>query len=93
MARIVWSKNAINDLKSLANYIANDSPYYSKIIVKKIYKTISRLEQFPKSGRVIPEFNDENFREVIVSPYRIFYLFDSFDIKIITIVHSKQEVF
>ena len=75
MVRIVWSKNAINDLKSLANYIAIDSPYYSKIIVKKIYKTISRLEQFPKSGRVIPEFNDEKYREVIVVPFQNFLSF------------------
>jgi len=92
MARLVWSRNAINDLKNLANYIANDSPYYSKLFVKKIYKSISRLEEFPKSGRVIPEFNDDKFREVIVTPYRIFYLLDNLDVKILTIVHSKQEV-
>lgn len=92
MVRIVWSKNAINDLNNLANYFANDSPYYSKIIVKKIYKTISRLEQFPKSGRVIPEFDNENYREIIVTPYRIFYLFENNGVKILTIVHSKQEV-
>jgi plasmid stabilization system protein ParE len=56
MAGIVWSKTALNDLKNIANYIGKDSAYYAKTIVRKIYKAVSRLNKFPKSGRIIPEF-------------------------------------
>jgi toxin ParE1/3/4 len=34
---------------------------------------LRRLEQFPESGRVLPEFPDLPYREVIVAPYRFFY--------------------
>ena len=37
-------------------------------------ETVSRrLERFPRSGRLLPEFPDLPYREVIVSPYRFFY--------------------
>jgi hypothetical protein len=34
---------------------------------------LSRLADYPESGRVLPEFPDLAFREVIVAPYRFFY--------------------
>jgi len=33
---------------------------------------LRRLEQFPESGRVVPEFPELPYREVIVSPYASF---------------------
>lgn len=35
--------------------------------------SLSRLSEFPESGRVLPELPDLPFREVIVPPYRFFY--------------------
>lgn len=34
---------------------------------------LRRLARFPQSGRVLPEFPDLPYREVIISPYRFFY--------------------
>jgi plasmid stabilization system protein ParE len=31
------------------------------------------LAQFPQLGRIVPEEQDENFREIILRPYRIIY--------------------
>jgi plasmid stabilization system protein ParE len=31
------------------------------------------LANFPQLGRVVPEQNDENIREIILRPYRIIY--------------------
>jgi len=39
----------------------------------KAEKVLSRLKKFPESGRLLPEFPDLPFREVIVTPYRFFY--------------------
>ena len=39
----------------------------------KAEKVLSRLNKFPLSGRLLPEFPDLPFREVIVPPYRFFY--------------------
>jgi len=92
MARIVWSSIANEDLKNIASYIERDSYYYAKLTVQNIYKQIRKLKEFPFSGRMIPEYNEPNFREIIYGSYRIMYVVDSDLIKIITIVHNKQDI-
>lgn len=54
-------------------YIYRDNPSVAVNFRKKAEKTLSRLKKFPESGRLIPEFSDLPFREVIVRPYRFFY--------------------
>ena len=34
---------------------------------------LRRLQRFPESGRIVPEFPDLPYREVIVRSYRFFY--------------------
>jgi addiction module RelE/StbE family toxin len=92
MAKVIWSQTAIDDLVSIAEYIEKGSLYYSKLVTQQIYNSVSRLENFPYSGRKIPEFNIENLREVIYQNYRIFYYVESDQVSILTIVHSKQSV-
>jgi plasmid stabilization system protein ParE len=40
------------------------------------YELISqtdRLQEFPEFGRMVPEYQDPNMREVVFRPYRIVY--------------------
>ncbi len=57
---------------------------------KKAEKSLSRLKRFPQSGRIIPEFPDLPFREVIVKPYRFFYKVKDKTIWIVAVWHSAQ---
>ena len=43
------------------------------------YELISetnRLQEFPEFGRSVPEYRDDNIREIIFRPYRIVYRID-----------------
>jgi len=42
-------------------------------VVERIVQGVERLASFPESGRVVPERNDPQLREVIVRPYRVVY--------------------
>ena len=57
---------------------------------EKAEKILSRLKKFPESGRLVPEFSDLPFREVIVRPYRFFYRIKDETIWIIGVWHSAQ---
>ena len=70
---LIWAPSARLDLKELASYIAESRPEVSARFVKSIFYTIEHLSAFPQSGRVVPEFNDPNIREVIRKPCRIVY--------------------
>jgi toxin ParE1/3/4 len=54
-------------------YIQADDPAAAKRFRIRVEKVLRRLERFPQSGRVIPEFHELPHREVIVAPYRFFY--------------------
>lgn len=55
------------------SYIQKDSPSAAVKFRKSAERVLRRLKRFPKSGRLIPEFPDLPFREVVISPYRFFY--------------------
>ncbi len=73
MTAIVWSPQSVLDLESIRSYIAHDSPRYAELMVRRLVAAVDRLEDFPESGRIVPERNVEDIREVIVGSYRVVY--------------------
>ena len=63
---VVWSPRAVEDVETIALYIAADSTSYAAAVVKKIVDTTRSLSRLPLSGRVVPEFGEENIREKLV---------------------------
>lgn len=56
-------------------YIRRENPRAAVRFRQRTEETLRRLEQFPASGRVIPEFPELPYREIIVAPYRFFLTF------------------
>ncbi len=71
-------------------YIFRDNPSAATKFRVKAEKVLSRLKTYPESGRLIPEFSDLPFREVIVRPYRFFYKVKDDTIWVIAVWHSAQ---
>jgi toxin ParE1/3/4 len=71
-------------------YIHRDNPSAAVGFRKKAEKVLSRLKKFSESGRIIPEFPDLPFREVIVKPYRFFYRVKGATVWVIAVWHSAQ---
>jgi toxin ParE1/3/4 len=65
VTRILWSPQAVLDLESIRDYIAHDSPRYAELVVRRLIAAVERLHAFPESGRVVPERNSEDLREII----------------------------
>ncbi|MBW2557932.1 MAG: type II toxin-antitoxin system RelE/ParE family toxin [Deltaproteobacteria bacterium] len=51
---------------------------------------LRRLEDFSESGRIIPEFPDLPYREVIISPHRFFYKIKDDVVWIVAVWHGAQ---
>jgi toxin ParE1/3/4 len=70
---IVWTNQALHKLNTFVDYIARDDLVTAeKWALKLIEKTDQLIEQ-PESGRIVPEFNEPNLRELIVGNYRVIY--------------------
>ena len=93
MVKLIWTDQAINDLGDIGDYIAENSEKYAKLTVKKLFERTDILKTFPQAGRVVPEKNEENVRELIEGNYRIIYEIVSADqIDILTVYHSARDL-
>jgi toxin ParE1/3/4 len=72
------------------NYIRRDRPMAASRFRQLCEDTLRRLEDFPESGRMIPEFPDLPHREVIVTPYRFFYRVSGDIVWIVAVWHGAQ---
>ena len=90
MAKVRWSKDSIEDLKEIGEFIALDSPYYAKIFKDRVFEMVEHLERFPEIGRQVPESDDPQVREVIYKGYRIIYQIKEGCLEIITVIHGSR---
>lgn len=71
--RVVWSPASLEDVDAIAAYIARDSAHYAAAVVRQLLSSARRLAEFPRSGRVVPEVEEESLRELLVYSYRLVY--------------------
>jgi len=88
--KIIWSPQAVDDLVENNKFIARDNPETAKAIVNNIYESRIRIKEFPTQGRIVPEINQKDIREIIFGNYRIIYQIETKRILILTIRHMKQ---
>ena len=74
MVKIRWTELSVDDLKSIRDYIAQDSVRYASITINRIYDRAQILSRQPLSGRIVPEFDDPKIKELIIGNYRLVYL-------------------
>jgi len=93
MARkIVWSYEATADLKTLAEYINSDSPSYAASFVHEIRDASRSLREFSKRGRIVPEFEHTNIRELFVREYRLIYYIEKSRVVILGLIHGQRDL-
>jgi toxin ParE1/3/4 len=90
--KVFWTETAINHLSSIYSYIAQNSPNYAQILVEKITKRSQQIGKFPFSGRTVPEFKNQQIREVIEGNYRIIYYINREQIDVIAVIHGKENL-
>lgn len=59
-------------------------------LVRRVIAATRRLEQFPRSGRVVPEVWRDDTREIIVSRYRVMYRLRDDGVIILAVRHGAR---
>lgn len=92
MAHISWSPSSLLDLESIAEFIARDSTHYANLFVQSIVAQVEKLSEFPRSGRVVPEYGREDLREIIFESYRIVYRLRGEVIEVAAVIHGARQL-
>lgn len=88
---VIWSIPAKDALKQIHDFIGKDSEFYSQKVVDDIILSTEQIENFPSSGRIVPEIMEENVREIFVYSYRVIYEIQEDNIYILNIVHGARD--
>lgn len=84
--KIKWSPQAASNFEDICAHIGKDSEYYASLFATKVNVLIKAIPPFPKAGRIVPEYGDENIREKIYENYRIVYRIKKNSLKLLPFV-------
>lgn len=93
MAKVIirFAITAREELDEILGFIALDNPQAAAKLSLKIEKGISRLAEFPASGRLIPEEPSSRAREVVIPPIiRVFYRVEGQVVRILHVMRGEH---
>jgi toxin ParE1/3/4 len=88
--RVRWTSRSIQDLREIGAFIARDNPNAARRWVARLKERAWKAAPFPYGGRIVPELNREDVREVFLKSYRIVYrIFPDF-IEVLTVFEGHR---
>ncbi len=89
---IIWSDQALRDLRAIHDYVARDSLHYANLLTDRLISRVERTSLMPSVGHPVHEFLATNLREVHEGNHRIIYRQQKDELQIVTLVHMKQQI-
>lgn len=91
MAKVTWTIQAMEDIADIAEFHDLNSPRYASFLVDAFLAAEEQLSRFPNSGRIVPETNLTNIRELIIHAHRVIYVVvDAENVSILAVRHSQR---
>ena len=89
--KVEWTDNALEQLWAIHEYIAQSSSEYAQRVIDRLTRRTLQIRRFPLSGRMVPEDNAPQIREVIEGSYRIIYYIKPDQIDVLAVIHGAQQ--
>ena len=64
--KMIWTKQAQNNLSAIKEYISIDSEFYASKIISLLYLSAQKLLTFPEAGMIIYQTNLFKVRRILV---------------------------
>ena len=90
--KVLWTDTALGHLTAIHDYLAQDAPIYARLLVDRRTSRSKQIAQFPHSGRAVPEYEDDQVREVLESSYRIVYEVHRDRVDVLAVIHGTRQL-
>ena len=90
--KVLWTASALAQLQAIHHYLAQTSPDYAIRIIDRLTRRSIQIANFPNSGRMVPEYDRKEIREVIEGRYRIIYLVELDQVQVLAVIHSARDL-
>jgi addiction module RelE/StbE family toxin len=88
--KLVWTNEALNRLSEIDDFISQDSVSRARKFINELINSASSIPQYPQKGRIVPEFDLIDIRELIHKNYRIVYRMKEDQIQILTVFEAHR---
>ena len=91
--KVFWTEASLAQLQAIHDYIAQTSPEYALRMIDRLTRRSIQIAEFPFSGRMVPEYEVNEVREVFEWPYRIIYLIESAQsrVEVLAVIHGARK--
>ncbi len=89
---IKWTETAMTDLEGAAEFIGRDSRFYASALVREARAAAQSLQRYSSRGRVVPERNHPDIRELFIRGYRLIYKITTDHVFILAFVHGARDL-
>ena len=90
--KVRFTPTALEEHFETIKYIRQKNPKAAWEYLEHVEKILKRLELFPNSGRLLPEYPNTGYQEVIIPPNRYIYLIEGDTVWVSTVWHEKQQL-
>jgi addiction module RelE/StbE family toxin len=90
-----WAPPARADAEAIVDYIAQARPGTAASILDRILQAAASLRAMPLRGRTVPELAEvgiNDYRELIVRPWRVVYKIEGEKVRIVAVVDSRRDL-
>jgi plasmid stabilization system protein ParE len=88
---VVWAASARDALDEVIAYIAEDSPQAAVHVLDAALASAASLATLSARGRIVPELNDPNIREIFVFRYRLMYRVEDGRVVVVAFLHGARD--
>ena len=88
--KVVWTSSALRQFEEILHYIAEDSPLNAGRFADRIEAKADSLDLFAERGRMVPEFQRPDIRELLPKNYRLIYRLHEDRVVIVAFVHGSR---
>jgi addiction module RelE/StbE family toxin len=89
--RIFWTDAALNQLEAIRDYLEQTSPDYARRVVERLVDRSEQIAAFPRSGRMVPEYEIDDVRQIIEGSYRLIYLIKEDQVEVLAVIHTSRK--
>jgi len=79
-------------LDDAVSYVAQDSHPAAQRLLIQALEAASSLDVFGERGRIVPELNQPNVRQLLVQRYRLLYEVTQTEIHILAFAHGARDL-
>jgi len=89
--KVRFSDAALNDLRRIGDYIAQDTPLRARDFVRALRERATQIADNPLAFPLVPHHERRGIRRRVFRGYLIFYRAEADTVSIVRILHGAQD--